>query len=197
MKEGFDVQYRMPLEQGLQTLDVGQAVAGALTQRGFYMPPRPMVQTPAGPQPFHGQLPSNLVQLTDDQLGELLGQMGRWQEFIQPELAQAYNMFKQAEAQLEFVEAQLYVSYKLDENGKKRPEPERKALMRADRRLVEAKQRVLYYEAFYRILKGVADGADKNWDTVSRRITQRQQDLERGRREVNVGQGAPMFRRNQ
>jgi len=200
MPADFNVTYKIALEDGKNALNVTGEVSKYIQGRGLFAPSQPTMDTPAGPQVFTGQLPPNLTELTDDRLGELLTLFGRWQDFIQTELAYAYNAYKQAESQLEFVEAQLYITYKLDESGKKRTDTERKSLMLVDSRLIEVKRNLNYYDSIYRIIKAMASAADKSWETVSRRITQRQQDLERGRRENNVGNSKlgdvkPYFRR--
>jgi len=193
----FDVNYKISLEEG-QALyqNQQQAALSALAQRGIMVPNGPpVIMTQAGPQPYQGELPQSLTTLTDEQLGELLNSIARWQEFVQTDLAAAQMSYDNAQIQLEQIEAQLRMIYKYDEGNKKRTEQERKDLMVVDRRYAEARARLFYYECVYRIIKALAHAADKKWDTVSRRITQRQQEIDRGRREVSVGQPSPVFRR--
>lgn len=184
--------FRIPLEEGQDHYAKSINEAGAyIAQRGY--PP----QVP--PQPYGnlhpGQLPESITTLTDDQLGELLNQMGRWEDFIQTDLAATEMAYKNAANQLHHIEAQLRLAYKLDDNGKKRTEQEIKDMMTVDRRYVSAKSAVIYYEYIYRYTEAIAKSADRNWQTVSRRISQRQSDVERGRREVAVGNTSPVFGR--
>ncbi len=69
--------------------------------------------------------------------------------------------------------------------------------MMVDKRYVEIRRNVLYTEGVYRFTRAIAESADKNWDTVSRRISQRQKETDRGGRENGVGafNGGPMLRR--
>jgi hypothetical protein len=59
--------------------------------------------------------------------------------------------------------------------------------MQTDPRVVDAQSKALYYEAIYRLTKAAMKNAQRNWDTISRRITQRGQAIERMKREQNVG----------
>jgi hypothetical protein len=61
-----------------------------------------------------------------------------------------------------------------------------------DPRFNEAKSRVLYTEAVYKLTKTIRDKAQRNWETISRRITQRGQEIDRMKRESNVA-GVPIM----
>lgn len=192
-----EIQHRITLEEGNQQYDA-MIPAAIQTVAGRGIPVQrepPTIQTPQGPTYFTGQLPHDLTKCTDDQLGDLLTSIARWQEFVETDLAAAHMNFKKAQARMEHVEALLRVAYRNDELGKKRTEQERKDVIKSDRRYVEAQSQLLYYETIYRLTNAVAESANRNWETVSRRITQRQQEIERGKREWNVGQtSSPVFR---
>jgi hypothetical protein len=173
-------------------------VFNQLSQRGFSQPPQPTVQVPGGTQPYNGYIPPDLVKLSDDELGYYLGMLSTWLDYVQVQLAEAHMNYITAEKRLEFVEAKLYMLHKTDkEGGKKRTEHERKSLVITDRRYVEAQAEAIYSETYHRYVKAIATGAEQNYAAVSRRISQRQQDIERGKRGTNVSNipSGPFFGR--
>lgn len=180
------------LEDGLKLYKTHQdAAMQALGQKGFPSPAIPVIQTAAGPVYFRGEIPTDLTQITDDQLGTFMSAMSGWITYVDTELAKADSSKTGAEVELELVEARLRIVYRIDEDGKKRSNPERDDYVRVDRRYVEAKSQVLYWETIYRYVKAIYAGAHKNWESISRRITQRGQELERDRRGGSVG-SAPL-----
>jgi len=99
-----------------------------------------------------------------------------------------------AEGKLNMVEAHLLMVHKKD-GEKKRPEPERKAMVLTDRRYIEAQANAIYHETYYRYVNAIYKNADQNYTAISRRISQRQQDVERQKRTSGFGNiSGPMFR---
>lgn len=144
--------------------------------------------------PYNGWLPPDLTQLSDEHLGWYLGMLSGWSDYVERQLAEAFGAMTVAKAKLEFVNAHLLMIHK-KEGEKKRPEPERKALVLIDRRYVEAQAGTIYHETYYRHVKAIANTASQNYSAVSRRISQRQQDIERQKRTVSVGNiGGALFR---
>lgn len=195
MSKGLTVDYRTPLEEGQQLYArAAEQVVQTIASSGFVLPQVPRF-VDQNQNPLNGQLPPNLTDLTDDQLGWWLGYLSSWSDYVQNKLAEAELQMNSCAAALEFVEADLRISYKYDEHAKKRTDTERKDRVRIDRRYVEARTQSLYTESVYRYTNAIARAAERNWNSVSRRITQRGQDLERHRRDQGVGSITAPFRR--
>lgn len=157
-----------------------------LSQKGFAPPTPPIYQTSTGQMYYRGELPTDLTALTDDQLGTYMGLLSEWNGYVQFQLAEADSQLSAAKAQLALVEAKLRISYKYDEEGKKRSNPERDDCVGSDRRYVDANKNTLYWETIWRYTKAIAFRAEQAFSAVSRRITQRGQEVDRDRRTGNV-----------
>jgi hypothetical protein len=153
-----------------------------LRAKGFGNAKIPSVDTPAGPQPYQGNVPHNLPELTDDQLGFHLGLLSEWNNYVQQQLAESDVHLQKVKAILEHVEAKLRIAYTRDEEDKKRSNPERDDMMTADRRYIEANSHVIYWETLFTHIKAIANSADQAYSAVSRRITQRGQEIDRNNR---------------
>ena len=185
----FNPDTEMPLEEGVAKYEIQQSVINTLASKGITQPQKPITIDNIGQsQWFMGEIPTDLTQMSDDALGTLLGKLSEWQNYIYYQLAEARMNWDKAQEQFEFVEAKLMMVYKYDDGQpkKKRTEPERKACKITDRRYVEQRFAVNYYESLYRFIDAIAKGADNNWAAVSRRITQRGQNIERDRRNSSV-----------
>lgn len=167
--------------QGLFEMKYHQAVQ-TLTQMGFGNAPLPTIQTAAGTVPYQGHIPPNLPDLTDTELGYYMGLISEWNNYVQQKLAETNSQFTKAKAILEHVEAHLRIAYQLDENDKKRSNPERDDYMTSDRRFVEARSNAIYWDTLYTYLRAVANSSEQAFSAVSRRITQRGQEIDRGNR---------------
>lgn len=171
-----------------------EAIA-ALKQKGFSNPNPPMMQTVGGVAPYQGHIPPNLPELTDTELGHLLGLLTEWNSYVQDQLAQASVQFAKAKSILEHVEAKLRIAYQEDpDTHKKRSNPERDDYMITDRRYIDAKSNVIYWDTLYTTMRAIANSAEQGFSAVSRRITQRGQEIDRGNRTggTNIPAG-PMF----
>jgi len=187
------------LDEGSAAYERDSEVYQVLQSRGFVRASLPQVQTSGGVMPFRGDLPPNLTQLTDEQLGDLLGLCERWHGYVQDQLAEMEMIRNKCLAQLTFIESKVRLTYKTGADGTKTTVDERKDLVKVDRRYVSAHSEFLRNDDIYTFIKGIAESAYNTWQTVSRRITQRGQDIETGRRGQNIGsqqfpQG-PLFRR--
>lgn len=192
----FDPNFKMPLDESLAKYEqLIETCKANLAAKGYVEPHRPLIQTTAGMMPFTGELPPNLPDLTDSQLGDLLGKLSEWSSYVSYDLAITNLVRAIAKEQLEDVSANLRILYKQDEEHRKRTEQERKDMMRIDRRFTEANMRFKYWDAYYDIVNSINESAIQNYAAVSRRITQRGQDVERDRRTAGVAQMPPAFRR--
>lgn len=173
-------------------------VTGSLAAKGLITGATPpSFRNPQGQeQVYNGWIPPDLTQLSDDQLGWYLGMLSGWLDYVQQQLSEAHGAMTVTEKKMEFVEAHLLMIHKQNPEGKKRPEPERKAMVLIDRRYVEAQTESIYHETYYRHVKAIAAAAEQNYSAVSRRISQRQQDVERNRRTTGVSNvTGPLFHR--
>lgn len=195
--QGFNqVTTDISLEEAANVLGTVPArVTQALAQKGFFgNSTPPTVQTAQGQVPYNGSIPPDLTSLTDQMLGYYLGLLSGWMDYVQQQLAEAHSSMTTSTAKLEFVNAHLLMIHKKD-GEKKRPEAERKAMVLIDRRYVESQAESIYHETFYRHVKAIATSAEQNYSAISRRISQRQQDIERQKRTTGLGNvTGPMFR---
>lgn len=147
---------------------------------------------PAGPpKGYQGEMPDNLSSLDDERVGNLLNNLSRWCGYLDTELTKAASLKKQSEVHLSKVMARVRLTIKVDEDNKKLTGPDKDDRVECDPRVVEASRREVYHFTLYTVMKGVRDEAQKNWETVSRRITQRGQEVGRMRREISVA-GTPV-----
>lgn len=185
------------LEDGVRLYEErAQQALQMLHSKGFGQRTPPQIQTTGGIMPYQGTIPTNLPQLSDNELGYYMGVLTEWNAYVQDQLAQANVQYAKAKAILEHVEAKLRIAYARDEDDKKRSNPERDDHMKTDRRYVEANSNLIYWETLYTHIKAIANSADQAFTAVSRRITQRGQEIDRGNRGgsvANIGHGGPMF----
>ena len=179
---GFNPNPDIPLEEIISHYDQ-KAVAAVQTliQKGFNMPNRPQYNTSAGPRFYSGELPSDLTNLSDDQLGTYMGLLQEWMQYVGCQLAEADLQLQNAKAKLLGLEAKLRILYQKD-GDKKRSNPERDDYLHSDRRFIEMNGEVLYWEGIYGYIRAIARAAENSFAAVSRRITQRGQEIDRHNR---------------
>jgi hypothetical protein len=181
---GFQVSTESTLEEASERFaTVDARVRQTLANKGFAGTAVPPIclNAQGQQQVYNGWIPPDLTKLKDDELGGFLGLLSGWLDYVQQQLADAHGSMTIANAKLEFVNAHLLMIHKR-EGDKKRPEPERKAMVLIDKRYIEAQTESIYNETYYRHVKAIATAAEQNYSAVSRRISQRQQDVERQRR---------------
>ncbi len=194
------------IEEGIRVYQGKAAQAiDAIRSKGFGVPNPPTIQTATGIMAYQGQLPQNLPDLSDSDLGRYMGLLTEWNAYVQYQLAEASVHLSTVKSILEHVEAKLRIVYAYDdaEGGKKRSNPERDDHMTTDRRFMEAKSDVIYWETLHTSIRAIANSAEQAFAAVSRRITQRGQEIDRGNRAGGLGkgsnvqlpQGGPMFGR--
>lgn len=169
-------QNTVDLEQGRRQLDTRTQAASDLANRGLFIqrhqiPTRPVV-------------PDNITDMTDRDLGNLLGQISIFSGYVEEELAKADIELGTAKDQETFVRARVRIE--LRDERKLKPD-ESKDLMETDFRVVSARATTRHLQSIYDYIEAIRKSVQQDWDTVSRRITQRGQDVERDRRGENVG----------
>jgi hypothetical protein len=140
---------------------------------------------------YRGEMPSTITSLDDEELGDILNNLSAWCAFIESELAKASIQQDAAKAHLDFTKARVRIALKADEDGKKLTSQDKNDRVETDPRVVEAKSSDLYASSLYILTRTMRDKAQRDWETVSRRITQRGQEVQRIGRETNVA-GIPM-----
>lgn len=180
-------------ETGIALLTVADAALADARARHFAIPPAPLHQQ------YHGVLP-DIVHLSDDALGALLGEISAWATYAEGQLAIAKHAKNRAEGILEFTRSRIRLALKADDNTRKLSNPDKDDLVNTDPRVLESARDFMFCEALFDLTKLHVTAAQRDWDTVSRRITQRGQEVERLKREANLQQGnipvsATAFRR--
>lgn len=145
------------------------------------------VTAPAG---YKGEMPHDLTSLDDEELGDLLNHISAWCAYVDYELAQASAQRDASNASMETIMARVRLAYKTDEEGRKLTVQEKSDLVLNDPRVNVAQSKALYCETLYTLTRVYRETAQRNWETVSRRITQRGQEVDRMKRQSNVA-GVP------
>jgi hypothetical protein len=179
----FEIENQLPLDDGLNAYRIQEAVLHKLQKDGFAIPQPPTWQ-PTGGQfvQYQGELPQDLTAMTDQQLGQYLSLVSGWLAFVGAQMAVARMEKMVAKNQLEFTEATIRLSCKRDEEGKKRTTQERDDMVHCDRRFVEANRTYIYLDAFHALVEVIFKAAEQSFAAISRRITQRGQEIDRGSR---------------
>jgi hypothetical protein len=119
-----------------------------------------------------------------------MGLLSEWNNYVQAQLAEASGCLSHAKAELELTEAKLRITYQRDPTEqKKRSNPERDDYVGTDPRYIQAKGEVLYWEKIYVFVRAIANAAEQSFAAVSRRITQRGQEIDRTNRTQGVTGG--------
>ncbi len=195
----FEIENQLPLDDGLNAYRIRAAVLEEYSKRGMPMPQVPMWQAVnSAPVAYQGDIPHDLTVLSDQQLGHYMSMLSLWINYVGIQMALARMERTISRHQLEFTEATIRLSYKRDEEGKKRTSQERDDMVRCDRRFVEANRTYVFLDSFATLIEVVYKSAEQNFNAVSRRITQRGQDTDRGNRGQHVNNlpsGASLFPR--
>lgn len=148
---------------------------------------------PTLPTHYKGEMPQDITQLDDSALGSLLGRLSEYCGYVEAELAKAEVMRISALAVYDNIRAKVRQLYKNYNSDTKLNAKDKDDLVEADPRVVEAKSKQLYTEAVHVLTKVILNKSQRDWDTVSRRITQRGQDMVRNQRGLNINSTAPNF----
>lgn len=194
----FNVDHQMPLEEGLDILDIETEVLQEYEKRGFALPSCPQQMDAQGAIVlYRGYIPDDLSMVGDDDLAKYMTLLSHWLEYVGTTQTLADMAHKKAEAQLNFTLSTIRLTYKTDQEGKKRTMQERDDLVQVDRRYIAAKKSALFTEEYNCLVQSVYDAARQKYKVVSRRITQRGQELERGFRNTSgantLGNLTPSF----
>jgi hypothetical protein len=193
---GFAIDNQMPLDQGLAAYDITDRVTQDYVKSGFPVPACPLVKDYEGRDvPYQGGIPTDPTTLSDEDLSKYMGLLSTWLEYVGYKQTIAELAHTTAVSQLEFVSATVRLEYKHDEEGKKRTVQERDDCVKRDRRFVQAQESANYTEAVLSLTASTYKAAQQKYKLLSRRITQRGQEIERANRNEGVirGGAGPMF----
>jgi hypothetical protein len=140
---------------------------------------------------FHGEMPTDLSSLDDEDVGDLLNKLSIWCGFLDVELMKADAQHNSASTALNGLKRNIRIWFKVDEEGKRLTGPDKDDRVESDPRVVAATRKELMAYTRFKVVRGIREQAQRNWETVSRRITQRGQEISRMRRETNVA-GVPV-----
>jgi len=199
---GFQYSPEISLEEADKAYDITNQVMELYQKRGFTIPPCPQYVDQGAHKEYDGSVPFDLTTLSDKQLGFYLSMLTSWMNYVGHQKCLADMAKTVAKQKLEFVESKIRLQNKYDEEGKKRSNPERDDVVNCDRRVVEARSAFMQLDAYCTMVNQVYKNAEHNYAAVSRRVTQRVSETEKGNRTGNVGsmphpagqQGHPLYR---
>lgn len=140
---------------------------------------------------YRGEMPKELSSLDDERLGDLLNEASSLCAWLDEMYGQALAQHREADEILNSARADVRIKLKVDEDGKKMTVSDKNDRVENDPNVVEARRRELFYFVRVTVLRNARETAQKKWDTVSRHITIRGQEVERLRRGEAVA-GAPL-----
>jgi hypothetical protein len=136
---------------------------------------------------YRGEMSS----LDDEQLGDLLNNSSSYCAYMDSEFAKAVSQHRVAEEILRSCRANVRIALKSDEEGRKFTVQDKDDRVENDSTVADARRHELFYFVRREVLNKMRETAQKNWDTVSRHVTIRGQEVERMRRGENVA-GTPL-----
>ncbi len=188
----IELQPPVDIEEGSQRFDVLRYAQGTVQKMGYPAPNLPS-------DGYRGEMPPDITSQDDDDLGSLLMSLGEYIGSLETALAQAEVERNAAEAHLVYIRARVRIGFKADREAYgKLTDKDKSDLVECEPRVLDAVSKALYCEAVYKITKAILSKSERDWNSVSRRITQRGQDVMRVVRNGSVAgipTAVPTFRR--
>ena len=173
---------RVGIDEGASHYTAAVAALQAFHNEGFRLPQDPGVQTPGA---YNGTLPLGLENFDNQRLASMLHQVSGWLSWVGGVKVTQENALEDAEKKFNFISGQLRLTAS-ELAEKKMSAQEKDDLINGDPRTHAAELEVAYYRRRVELLKMLAVNGQRDWETVSRIITVRGQELERTRRGENV-----------
>lgn len=192
----FHIDNQADFDGGLAAYSIHTQVMDQYQRGGFSIPHAPQQLLDGQVHPYRGEIPENVSDLSDDQLAQYMNMLSLWLEYVGTQQTLADMSHKEAEAQLDFAESTIRLTYKTDTEGKKRTAQERDDMVKTDIRYIKCRSTALYMETYLALVSNRYRAASQHYKVISRRITQRGQEIERGNRNEGAAhghQGAPRF----
>ena len=155
------------------------------------------LELPSLPQNgFKGEMPDDITFLDDNALGKLLSDMSSFLGYVQTQLSIAELDMKTDNDVFEHTSAQLRIQLKNDHEtySGKLTTKDKDDLLEINQLYQGAKNRMRFSEAKYILMKTMYETKERDWNTVSRRITQMGQQVDRAKRDVNVSNIPSQFK---
>ena len=175
-------------ETGIKQLDVVTDALRSIAEAGLQFPTKPT-------NGFDGTVSKAITDLDDDELGDMLQKLNVWCGFVEAEDAKTESELEVAQAQYEFIQSHVRIALKYTQEGRMTTQDKTDAI-RNDERVSTAHSKYLFHFTKFNVLKALRNTSQRSWETVSRRITQRGQDIERLRRGETVNSPSPLTARN-
>lgn len=192
----FDITNQADYDGGLAAYNIQQQVMEQYARGGFSIPNAPQQMVDGQVQPYRGEIPENLTESSDDQLTQYMNMLSLWLDYVGTQQTLADMAHKESLAQLDFAESTIRLTYKTDNEGKKRTAQERDDLVQTDIRYISRRSTTLYMETYLALVANRYRAASQHYKVISRRVTQRGQEIDRGTRNEGAAhghQGTPSF----
>jgi hypothetical protein len=174
---------RVSIDEGASHYQaVSNQVLQAFHQEGHRLPGQPSAAQQGA---YDGTLPANTEELDNHKLAALLHQVSGWMSWVNGGMAACRTQLSHATHQLEFLRAGLRQAV-AEASTKKMSAQDKDDVIALDPRAHEAELAMLYYEGRMDLYRMLSECGQRDWETVSRIITVRGQELERTRRGENV-----------
>ena len=173
-----DLQDTIEPQEGMVKLDVYKDALAHVESSGLALPALPS-------NGYKGFMPQDITSLEDDELGDLLNNLSQYCGYIDVELSIAQTKMDIAKSQYEHMYSNTRLRVKAAAEGKM-TDRDRTDMVITNRNVVTAQAEMLYEETIYRLTRNIRDQVQRSWETVSRRITQRGQEIDRMKRENSV-----------
>jgi hypothetical protein len=165
-------------QESLAKLDIYKDALAHVQSKGLAMPS-------LSHSGYKGEMPQDITSLDDDELGDLLNNISQYCGYADVAVSEAQSKSDIAKAQYETLYSNIRLRVKASAEGKM-TDKDRSDMVNCTPTVVTAQAKMLYEEACYRLIRNIRDNAQRNWETISRRITQRGQEIDRMKRENSV-----------
>ena len=183
----LDYNPNMTLDEANEIYEIKQQALNDFMKRGFVLPELPSYTDEQGIQRiYQGQVPADLTDLSDKELGSYLSMLNAWMSYAGMQKTLADMSRSEAKQKMETTESMIRLSHKTDSEGKRLSNPERDDLVRQDRRVATARSAYMYLEFLYQMMAQTYKNAEQCYAAISRRITQRGQEIDRDNRTTTV-----------
>jgi hypothetical protein len=185
------VPEQVELQEGLDQLDIGERLQTEIDTMGMRLPDRPVYidEESQAEVEYFGQLPDNVTELQDVELYQEMEKQTKWLNYVNGQLAQADIRLSTAKRKAELAKAKIRLSYRVDDRGDARAKDDARDMQECDRVYVNIQSELLFCEALVAYITAIKKTGEDSYAVLSRRVTQRGQELERDRRTTGVANG--------
>lgn len=167
--------WQIGLDEGEKAYTVAQKVLEDIRHRGIKLSARPGIESSFVDEDGYPIMPPNLMQLTDEELGELYSIVDAWKTYVSDQVAEVIVHWSEAQKQFEFISSKV----RLTKDGKQKDKDDAKL---TDVRYVNASAKVLELQCLMTMMQRSENNLETNRRTISRIITLRDQEIRSGAR---------------